>query len=75
MGDTILEIVLSLLLLAGGLYELYAAGAFGHWLTKKGTAATSPFTLASLGSGAVIGIFLAIGGVIGMIMAISGAAF
>ncbi|WP_125769324.1 hypothetical protein [Lapidilactobacillus wuchangensis] len=72
MKDFILEMALSLLLLASGLYEIYLAGNFGHWLTKKGTAATSPFTLASIGSGAIIGLLLTLAGIGALIMTFSG---
>ncbi|WP_125769327.1 hypothetical protein [Lapidilactobacillus wuchangensis] len=65
-------ILIGLMFIIGGIVELFLAGNFGRWLTKKGTAATSPFSLASLGSGTLIAILLIIMGIGGIFITLGG---
>ncbi|WP_125769339.1 hypothetical protein [Lapidilactobacillus wuchangensis] len=59
-------------LIIAGLAELYFTGTFSHWVTKKGSGSTSPFTLAGLGAGFYIGLLFLIVGISAVIAAFTG---
>lgn len=67
----VLGLIIALLVTLLGLFQVFDGGHFFSWLTKKGSGSTSPFVMASLGSGFYIGILLAVGGLVGVVSAIT----